>query len=224
MSEPAEQTVADLMVRQVHTVVPTTPFKEMVGTMICQDTDILPVIDLDGRPAGVVTESDLMAKLEFRAGADRPSLLAGSRGRARWHKASGVAAADVMTGPPIVIGARSGAGVAARRLAAHQVRQLCVVDDAGLLIGLLCRQHLLRPFRRGDPAIHADLWRRLAECRHLADCCDVEVADGVVTLTGAVRLRSHAEQAIREAHETAGVIAVRNRMHYDFDDYMITGM
>lgn len=224
MDKPAEPAVADLMTHQVHTVVPATPFKELVGTMICHDVDVLPVIDPAGRPVGVVTETDLTAKLEFRAGTHRPSLFAGGRGRDRRRKAAGVTAAEVMTSPPILIGAQAGLGLAAARLAAHHVRHLCVVEDNGLLIGLLCRQQLLRPFLRGDPAIHADLRYRLAMHPDLAQDCDIEVADGVVTLTGAVRLRSHADQAIRKAHETPGVIAVHSRMRYDFDDYMITGM
>jgi CBS-domain-containing membrane protein len=47
MREPA---VADLMTRQVITVVPDAPFRELVGTMLAHDPQALPVIDLVGQP------------------------------------------------------------------------------------------------------------------------------------------------------------------------------
>jgi CBS domain-containing protein len=58
-----------------------TPFKELVGTMIARDMDALVVIDPAGRPVGVVTEADVLTKLEFHGGADYPPLLAGSHSR-----------------------------------------------------------------------------------------------------------------------------------------------
>jgi len=52
----------------------------------------------------------------------------------------------------------------------------------------------------------------------------VEVRDAIVTLDGALTLRSATTHAARTAHHVSGVVAVRNNIHFDLDDQMITGM
>ena len=81
-----EPTVAEVMTRQVITAVSDTPFKELAGAMLAHGIDVLPVIDIDGRPLGVVSEADVMTKLEFHGGADPAPVLASPRCRARWYK------------------------------------------------------------------------------------------------------------------------------------------
>ncbi|RSM85282.1 CBS domain-containing protein [Kibdelosporangium aridum] len=83
-----EPTVAEVMTRQVITAVPDTPFKELAGAMLAHGIDVLPVVDLDGRPLGVVSEADVMTKLEFHGGADPTPMLAGPRCRSRWYNPS----------------------------------------------------------------------------------------------------------------------------------------
>jgi CBS-domain-containing membrane protein len=72
-----EPPVADLRTRQVITVVPDTPFRELVGIMLAHDLQALPVIDLTGHPIGVVPDIDTLTKLEYHGGADFVPLLAG---------------------------------------------------------------------------------------------------------------------------------------------------
>jgi CBS-domain-containing membrane protein len=139
-----EPTVADMMTRSVVTVVPDSPFKELVGTMIAHDLDALPVIDLAGRPAGVVEDVDVLTKIEFRGGADLPPLLAGGRCRVRWHKSSGLTAADIMTTPPATITGRNTLAAAVGKLATPGARRLSVVDHTGRLVGVVSRQEILR--------------------------------------------------------------------------------
>ncbi len=67
-----EPTVATFTNPQVITAAPDTPFRELVGTMIAHDLDAVPVIDLTGRPLGVVTDADMHTKLEFHNGTDSP--------------------------------------------------------------------------------------------------------------------------------------------------------
>lgn len=102
-TQPTALTVAALANRRVITAAPDTPFRELVGTMIVHDLDALPVIDITGRPLGVVADGDVLTKFEFHNGTDRPPLLAGSHCRARWRKSSGTTAADLMTTPATTI-------------------------------------------------------------------------------------------------------------------------
>lgn len=215
--------VASVMTRQVVTAVPDTSFREVVGTLIAHDLDALPVIDLTGRPVGVVTEADALAKLEFHGGAARPPMLAGTRCRARWRKSSGLVAADLMTTPVATVGENAPLAVAVRGLAAAETRRLYVVDSGGHLRGVLTRSDALRVFLRGDDAIRTDLERRTLGPVTGARRVTVDVRGGHVTLRGNLRLRSTAESIIRDAHAVPGVIAVRDDLRYDVDDLMAMG-
>lgn len=219
-----EPTVAKVMTRNVVSVVPDTPFKELVGTMIVHDLDALPVIDPTGRPVGVVAEADALAKLEFHGGADRPPLLAGARCRARWHKASGLIAADLMTTPTITVTEGTPLTAAVRVLTDHGVRRLYVVDCAGYLVGALTRPDALKLFLRGDSAILADVKRDVAGVAKGPHQINVQVTAGVVTLTGELTLHSSAQRASSIASHVPGVIAVHNSLRYDLDDLTISGL
>lgn len=74
-----EPLVAAVMTRAVFTAAPDTPFQELVATLTEQGISALPVIDPLGHPVGVVSETDVLAKLEFHCGADLPALLAARR-------------------------------------------------------------------------------------------------------------------------------------------------
>lgn len=63
-----KMTVASVMTTNVVTALPDTPFRELVAAMADNEVSALPVIDGDGRPIGVVSEADLLAKQEFRGG------------------------------------------------------------------------------------------------------------------------------------------------------------
>ncbi len=66
----AEMTVASVMTKDVVTAVPETPFRELVATMAEKSVSALPVVDKQGRPIGVVSEADVLAKQEFHGGGD----------------------------------------------------------------------------------------------------------------------------------------------------------
>lgn len=217
-----EPTVADLMTRQVITVVPDTPFRELVDTMLAHDLQALPVIDLVGQPIGVVTDVDTLTKLEYHGGADYLPLLAGAACRARWHRASGVNAADLMTTPAPTITANAPLTAASHALAC--ARYLYVVDKTGRLVGTLARHDVLRLLLRSDTAIQTDIQRGARVPAAETQRVTVHVTNGVVTLSGTVRLRSTADSLCGIAYRVPGVVTVHNDLRYDIDDFMITGL
>jgi CBS domain-containing protein len=218
MREPA---VADLMTRQVITVVPDTPFREVVGTMLAHDLDALPVIDLTGHPIGVVTDVDTLTKLEYHGGADNLPLFAGAHCRTRWRKASGVTAADLMTTPAPTATADASIASALHTLA--RAPRLYVVDGTGRLTGILTRHDVLRLLLRSDDAIRSDIERDTLVPAYEAHRVTVHVTSGVVTLTGTFRLRSTAESVCGTVYRVPGVITVHNNLRFDIDDLLITG-
>ncbi|NKE59900.1 CBS domain-containing protein [Lentzea sp. PSKA42] len=220
----SELKTADVMCRRVVTAALDTSFKELVGIMIAYDAGVIPVVDSRGRPVGVVSEADLATKLEFHCGAASPPLLGGLRLRSRWHKSSATVAAELMSTPAITVTADVTLCSALRLLRGEQASVLCVVNDAGTLVGMLSRRDALRLFLRGDDAIRDDLERQL--CPASATVCRVAVlvCDGAVTLDGALSLRSATERAEWIARGVPGVISVRNNLSFDVDDLMITGL
>jgi CBS-domain-containing membrane protein len=219
-----EPTVADVMTRQVITAVPDTPFKELAGAMLAHGIDALPVIDIEGKPVGMVTEADVLTKLEFHGGADPSPLLAGSHCRTRWRKSSALLAADLMTTPAITTIPGTPLSVAIHLLAHHRIRQVCVVTCAGHLVGILARRDALHLFVRNDSAIEADIERDIATKTRHPDQVTVHVTDGIAILEGTLTLHSTVRRAADAAHHVPGVIAVRNNLRYDIDDLTITGL
>src|SRR5262245_44013903 len=123
----AEPVVADVMTRQVITATPDASFKELTATMIEHQLDAVPIVDRECRLAGVVTDADLLAKVEFHGGADYPPLLAGSRSRARWRKSFSLTAGELMTTSVATVLETSSLRLAVYAMADDTVRRLYVV-------------------------------------------------------------------------------------------------
>ncbi|MDX8034242.1 CBS domain-containing protein [Lentzea sp. BCCO 10_0856] len=221
MNEPK---TADVMCRRVVTAALDSSFKELVGMMIVHEVSAIPVVDSAGHPVGVVSEADLAAKLEFHGGGENPPVLAGTHRRVRWRKSSATVAADLMTTPVATVTDDVSLCTALRLLAGEHASLLCVVNGAGTLVGALTGRDALRLFLRGDDAIRADLELRLLPASTRARGVTVHVSGGVVTLDGTLCLHSATERAEWIARGVPGVITVRNRLSFDVDDLMITGL
>jgi CBS-domain-containing membrane protein len=225
MGEPV---VATVMTCPAVTVTPSTQYKDVVRALLAGDTHAVPVVDTEGRPLGTITETDLLANLEFHGGSDAVPILGGAVARRRWRKASALTAAELMAAPVAVIGADAPIGQAARRLSDPAHLQLCVVDGDMRVIGILGRRNLLTIYRRSDDRIEADVTAAIrADLKRPARtpaAITVQVDRGVVTLEGTLTYRSRAEHAGYAASRVAGVVAVRNHMRYELDDLMILGL
>jgi CBS domain-containing protein len=124
-------TVADVMCTRLVTVTPDSGFKQMAALMRGHRISGLPVVDDDGRPVGVVSETDLLAK-ERRT--PLPLLTWLRPGRTRDHlRAQGTTAGEVMTAPAETVPLHTTVVAAARRLQDTGVRRLLVVDGDGRL-------------------------------------------------------------------------------------------
>jgi CBS domain-containing protein len=207
------------MTRKVVTVRPETTFKELVALMSSHRVSGLPVIDGTGRPVGVVSEADTLVKQEHRGGGEtRPWF--GRKRRARWRKAIGSTAGDLMTAPAVTVGTDATTTAAARLLAEKNIRRLCVVDADGLLVGIVSRRDVIGTFLRADAEIKMDIEEQVFRKGMwlFPGSLSVAVADGVATLDGSVERRTTAQVAGQLTQSIPGVVAVRNKLRYELDD------
>src|SRR6202165_3386115 len=109
-SLPRHRTVSDVMTQHVHVARPKTPFKLLVRLIEENRVSAIPIVDQQGVPVGIVSESDLLLK-------ERGLELESNRGsKAR-------VASDVMTSPPITVPSGANLGEAARLMREKNVRR-----------------------------------------------------------------------------------------------------
>lgn len=196
-----EPAVATRMTRRVLSVGVDTPCQDIAAILAGSRISAVPVLDDHGRLVGVVSELDLV-----QAGLRTPDEL------------GELAARDVMIGPPVTVRPDAPLSLAARRLGRAGIRRLFVVED-GRLVGVLSRRDVLRGFVRADEDIRDQVERtvRAAFPGH-GTVVRVEVRDGVVVLAGRVEWRSSLARVERLVHAIPGVVEVRARLGYRWDD------
>ncbi|MET9258597.1 CBS domain-containing protein [Amycolatopsis sp. NPDC004079] len=206
--------VSDVMNWPVVTAAPGTPFKELVDLLVANGISAAPVTDGSGRPVGVVSERELLARYDRRAEGPRPGLFASSRRRRGWARARGRRAVDVMCTPVRTVRQDEPLADAARWMVEANLRRLFVVDGSGTLTGVLARRDVLAVFLRPDAEIKEMVERRVLRQALWADPARtaVRVDDGVVTLTGIADSPGEVLRAERLTEVLPGVVGVRNQL------------
>ncbi|POX40321.1 CBS domain-containing protein [Streptomyces sp. Ru72] len=191
------------------------PFKDVVKLMEQWKVSALPVLEGEGRVVGVVSEADLLPKEELRD--SDPDPYAQVRRVSDPARAGAVTAGELMTAPAITVHADSTLAQAARIMALRKVKRLPVVNDEGLLEGVVSRADLLKVFLREDNDIADEIRRDIVDVLFPApvEPVHVIVAEGVVTLTGKVSDPAMIPVAVRLARAVEGVVDVDCRLSGD---------
>lgn len=200
--------VSDVMTQTVVAVGRDAPFKEIVRTMEQWRVSAVPVIEGEGRVIGVVSEADLLLKEEFR---DSDPGLVEQRGRlSDVAKVGAATAGELMSSPALTVHSGATLSQAARTMAVRHVKRLPVVDDFGLLQGIVSRADLLKVFLRSDDDIEEEVRRTVVAYLFPAfsHAIHVNVHEGVVTLRGHVRDTSLISVAVRLVRGVEGVVDV----------------
>jgi CBS domain-containing protein len=214
-------TVNDVMTTDVVTAAPDMPYRALVDELVGRRVSALPVIDYLGHVQGVVSEADLLRRIEYADDDDPPPRLFASRHRrAERAKADARTAVDLMTTPAVTVLTGTSVARAARLMDAENVKRLPVVDDLGRIVGIVSRTDLLKVHLRPDAEIRADVVQEILRGVLVVEQGQVRasVADGVVTLAGRVDRRSAVDLALRLARHIPGVVDVVSHLSYDFDD------
>lgn len=212
----------DLMTQEVVAVPEDMSVASVARVLSEARISAVPVTDRAHRLLGIVAELDLIRRLAGQDEAPRgwfAALLADQRGMAeRYARTHGLRAADVMTRHVATVAEDATAETIARLMEEKGIRSVPVVDDDGMLRGIVSRSDLLRavlappaaaegPQAVEDARIRRDILEAMhrqpwADVRHLS----VEVRNGVALLEGYHR-SPEAQRAMRVLAE--GVEGVR---------------
>ncbi|MFF3609804.1 CBS domain-containing protein [Streptomyces sp. NPDC002463] len=196
-------TVSDVMTHTAVAIGRDAPYKEIVALMDQWKVSALPVLEGEGRVVGVVSEADLLAKEEFRGVEPHPDEFAEAA------KAGAVRAGELMSSPAVTVHADATLAEAARIMARRKVKRLPVVNEIGLLEGVVSRSDLLKVFLREDDEIEAEVRRAVLGGTAGFTGVDVTVTDGVAALRGTVPDRALVPLLARAVRAVEGVVDVR---------------
>lgn len=209
--------VKDVMTAQVVWVEQDTPFAAIAAALREFRVSAFPVLDDANRVVGVVSESDLLAKLALGGGEEpMPGMITGLLRQHEMEKARGLTAADVMTSPAATVSPDDTVQHAARLMYLRRVKRLPVVDSGDHLAGIVSRADVLSVYSRPDAEIGEEIRNDILaqEFPEEPGTLSVAVTDGVVTLTGKPRTRPQGHEIARRARHVQGVVAVRDRFDY----------
>ncbi|HYN94330.1 MAG TPA: CBS domain-containing protein [Pilimelia sp.] len=218
--------VGDVMTADVVSVAEKTPYRRIVDLMMQRRVSAVPVIDDFRRVVGVVSEADLLHKVELASESLTPRVFESRRHRWARSKARGAVGADLMSAPVLTVLPTTPVAAAARLMDGEQVKRLPVTDDLGRLVGIVTRGDLLKMYLRPDADIRRDVVDEVLR-RVLAvedGMVVVQVREGVVTLTGTLDRWSATDIAVRLSRQVAGVVQVVDRLAFDFDDSNLAAM
>lgn len=216
---------AEIMTPNVITVTPQTEVREIVELMIKNRISALPVVDGENRVIGMVSEGDLMRRVENQT--DRrdswwlTALFSASNDADSYIKSRGRRAEDVMTRDVLTITEDTPLYKIAQLLEKNHIKRVPVVSN-GKLVGIVSRSNLLQGFSTMETVASGSADDRSIRDKIVNEMNDrlgitgnttnVVVVDGVVTLWGLVESDVERRAATVAAENTAGVKEVRNNL------------
>jgi len=206
--------VAQVMTRNVITVGPQTPLRDVARLMTDHGISGVPVVE-HGTVLGIVSEADIVAK-------ERGPVV--SHGRlAKWfarapkradlERFEARTAADAMTSPAITIPSWRTTADAAAFMLERRVHRLPVLKD-GKLVGIVSRADLVSAFARSDEEIAIDIREDVLLHSFWITPGDVEVSvrNGEVSLTGTVESELFARLVPETVQLVPGVVRVKPKL------------
>jgi CBS domain-containing protein len=195
--------VRDLMTTDVVAVAKTTSIRDAARLMFRYRVSGLPVVDVEDRVLGIITEGDfLQMEIERVETGSIPD------------QVGEVMSTGVKTIPPDmdVIGA-------ARFMQAQQVKRLIVAED-GKMVGIISRADFVAAFTRPDDLIEDEIREDLIRRVLFVDpeTVEVGVSNGVVTLMGSIGTRTEARLMEELARRLDGVVEVKSNLTWRIDD------
>jgi CBS domain-containing protein len=216
----------DIMTRDVATVSPDAPVRDIAALMMEKHISGVPVLTDNGKIIGIVSESDLLHRAEvgterkhkwwFRAFRDSDALAR------EFAKAHGFKAHDVMS--RYVVSVRDDAELAdvADILDSRRIKRVPVLRE-GRLVGIITRGDLVRALsqvqiskaakRIDNAALHKTLHDRIRAQSWLNDTyINLTVNGGVVELWGLVVSTDQHRALLALVEETDGVSRVEDKL------------
>jgi CBS domain-containing protein len=194
--ERSWETVADLMTHAAVAVGREATFRETAEALRTWRVNALPVLTGDGRVIGVVSEADLLTA-RTREGSGESGEPESTAGR-------------LMNSPAITVHPDAPAAEAARTMARAHLKCLPVVDDEGMLAGVISRSDLLKSYLRPDEDLAARVRFEILSVLRADAATAVEVTadEGRITLSGGAEDAETVSVLERVVRAVPGVVDV----------------
>jgi len=215
----------DVMVTPVVTVKPTASVQEVARQFLERQISAAPVMDDKGQLVGIISEGDLLHRVE--AGTERRrswwlrALTEADTLASEYIKAHGRKVSDVMTHSVITAAPETPLHEIATLMEKNAIKRLPIMEN-GQLVGVVSRANLLQAVASARQQLEATPSDKAIRDRILASLqaepwahtglLNVTVSDGVVDLWGLAGSKTE-RKAIKVAAETTpGVRAVNDNM------------
>jgi CBS-domain-containing membrane protein len=213
----------DVMTPNVISVSIGAEVQEIANLLVEHGISAVPVVDSDDQVLGIVSESDLMRRVESQGDSHKSWWLKWLSGKdpVDYVKSHGRKASEIMTPDPITIEEEEPLYSIAALLEKYEIKRVPVVRD-GKLVGIVSRADLLRGFSvtaTDAPVPTDDREIREAVIKEIDDNTgvlayriNVIVTDGEVQLWGLVSGHDEKMAAQVAAENIPGVKSVDNRL------------
>jgi len=148
VSSVAARVVGDAMRRDVPTVAADAPLGEVLDAVTSTRLNRAIVVDAERRVLGLITDADLLARLDPQG---ETGLIGALMGRGRVRSESRATAREVMHAPALTVTEETPLAEAAQRMLEARRKVLPITDRDGRLLGVVDRADLLNAMRRPAP-------------------------------------------------------------------------
>lgn len=217
--------VRDVMTHNVISVRADGSILTAVRLMLQNHISGLPVVDLDGALAGIVTEGDFLRRGEIGTTRRRPKWLEFLVGPGRladeYVHSSGRKIAEVMTPDPYTVAEDDSLQAVVELMERRRIKRLPVVRN-GHVVGIISRANLLHALASlvGDPAAEAagndtairDRALAALAQRHWAFGVNIGVKNGIAELWGTITDERERQACIVALENVPGIKAVHDHL------------
>ena len=150
----------DIMTTRIVAVRPETPVKQIASQLLANHISAVPVLDKHDRLVGIVSEGDLLHRVETGTAARHRSywleLFTGEERRAdEYVKSHGRKAADVMTKDVVTVSEDTPVQEIAGILESRQIKRVPVVRE-GRVVGIVSRANLVQGIATAQDLLDAE--------------------------------------------------------------------
>jgi CBS domain-containing protein len=216
----------DVMSRPVFSTTPTDSLTSAIRVMLQNHISGLPVIDADGRIQGMLTEGDLLRRVETGTQRQRPRWIAFLRGPGRladeYVQTHARKVSEVMTPDPVTVAEDTPLEEVVSLMEKHRIKRVPVMRG-DKVVGIISRANLLyalaniardaKPVSLDDRAIRERLLEELGRQSWApTGSLDIMVRDGIVQLWGTITDERERQATIVAAENIPGVKRVEDHL------------
>jgi CBS domain-containing membrane protein len=138
--------VAEVMTEDVASATPDTPMKDVAQLMALRKVSGVPVVTSDGMVTGVISEKDFLGAMGLGKTGTLMNVVADCLvgGRCLAAPIRAMTARDIMSAPAVTVHRDTPLMEVADTLTKRGINRLPVVDDSGLMVGIVSRADVVR--------------------------------------------------------------------------------